>query len=456
MIVGGLFGRPLQIPPNAGSGDFLSRLYRAGDVKQYFDGVALHPYVADARAMGAQIANLRRIMRIHRDGNTPFYVTEMGWGSRNGPSKWERGLYGQASELSRAFAMLSANRLRWRLGGVWWFTWSDEGGSCQFCTSSGLLTAKREAKPSWYRFNEWTGATGHRKLVLRGRAGHLRRRGTSPRGLRRAPVRLRRDLPTKTRRPSMAFSVPDLPYAYDALEPHIDEATMRVHHDKHHQAYVDKANGALEGTEWADRDVEDVLANLSSLPGDKQGPVRNNAGGHYNHSLFWQMLSPDGGGEPGGDLGSAIADTFGSFDSFKDEFKNAGIARFGSGWAWLVKDGSGLAVVSTPNQDSPISDGSTALLGADVWEHAYYLKYQNKRPEYLDAFWNVVNWDYVARLSPVALTGGRAARLRPWRRGPCSAGTWLIACSASAVIVSDGLTPTLAGIAEPSQTSRFS
>jgi Fe-Mn family superoxide dismutase len=194
----------------------------------------------------------------------------------------------------------------------------------------------------------------------------------------------------------MAFSVPDLPYAYDALEPHIDEATMRVHHDKHHQAYVDKANAALEGTEWADRDVEDVLRSLSSLPGDKQAPVRNNGGGHYNHTLFWQMLSPDGGGEPDGDLGSAIADTFGSFDSFKEELKDAGIARFGSGWAWLVRDESGLAVVSTPNQDSPISDGSNPLLGCDVWEHAYYLKYQNRRPDYIDAFWNVVNWDYVA------------------------------------------------------------
>jgi superoxide dismutase len=139
----------------------------------------------------------------------------------------------------------------------------------------------------------------------------------------------------------MAFEVPDLPYAYDALEPHIDEATMRVHHDKHHQAYVDKANAALEGTEWADRSVEDVLTNLSSLPGDKQGPVRNNAGGHYNHSLFWKMMSPDGGGEPTGDIAGAITDTFGSFDSFKDEFKAAGIARFGSGWAWLVKDSSG-------------------------------------------------------------------------------------------------------------------
>jgi len=195
----------------------------------------------------------------------------------------------------------------------------------------------------------------------------------------------------------MAFSVPDLPYAYDALEPHIDEATMRVHHDKHHKAYVDKANAALEGTEWADREVEDVLRNLASLQGDKQGPVRNNAGGHYNHTLFWQMLSPDGGGEPGGDLGSAIDETFGSFDSFKEEFKQAGIARFGSGWAWLVKDGSGLAIVSTPNQDSPVSDGSVPLLGCDVWEHAYYLKYQNRRPDYIDAFWNVVNWDLVAQ-----------------------------------------------------------
>jgi Fe-Mn family superoxide dismutase len=195
----------------------------------------------------------------------------------------------------------------------------------------------------------------------------------------------------------MAYSVPDLPYAYDALEPHIDEATMKVHHDKHHQAYVDKANAALEGTEWADRDVEEVLKNLSSLPDDKQGPVRNNAGGHYNHSLFWQMLSPDGGGEPGGELGSAIAEKFGSFDDFKSEFKEAGIGQFGSGWAWLVHDGSGLAVAKTPNQDSPISSGQTPLLGCDVWEHAYYLKYQNKRPDYIDAFWNVVNWDYVAQ-----------------------------------------------------------
>jgi Fe-Mn family superoxide dismutase len=195
----------------------------------------------------------------------------------------------------------------------------------------------------------------------------------------------------------MAYSVPDLPYAYDALEPHIDEATMKVHHDKHHQAYVDKANAALEGTEWADKDVEEVLKDLSNLPDDKQGPVRNNAGGHYNHSLFWQMLSPDGGGEPGGEIGSAIDDAFGSFDAFKDKFKEAGIGQFGSGWAWLVHDGSGLAVAKTPNQDSPVSSGQTPLLGCDVWEHAYYLKYQNKRPDYIDAFWNVVNWDYVGQ-----------------------------------------------------------
>jgi len=194
----------------------------------------------------------------------------------------------------------------------------------------------------------------------------------------------------------MAYEVPALPYDYSALEPYIDEQTMRVHHDKHHQAYVDKANAALEGTEWDGKGVVEVLKNLSSLPADKQGPVRNNAGGHFNHSLFWQMLSPSGGGEPSGALGDAIDSTFSSFGDFQEEFKNAGIGQFGSGWAWLVKDSSGLAIVSTPNQDSPISDGKTPLLGVDVWEHAYYLKYQNKRPDYIDAFWNVVNWGYVA------------------------------------------------------------
>ncbi|MDP9188390.1 MAG: superoxide dismutase [Actinomycetota bacterium] len=190
----------------------------------------------------------------------------------------------------------------------------------------------------------------------------------------------------------MAFEVPDLPYDYSALEPHIDEQTMKVHHDKHHQAYVDKANAALEGTEWADKDVNEVLQNLSSLPDDKQGPVRNNGGGHSNHSFFWEIMSPDGGGDPEGELAAAIDDKFGSLDSFKEEFKNAGIGQFGSGWAWLIHDGSGLAIASTPNQDTPVSDGNTPIIGVDVWEHAYYLKYQNKRPDYLDAWWNVVDW----------------------------------------------------------------
>jgi Fe-Mn family superoxide dismutase len=194
----------------------------------------------------------------------------------------------------------------------------------------------------------------------------------------------------------MAFEVPPLPYAYDALEPHIDEATMRVHHDKHHQAYVDKANAALEGTEWADKPAEDVLKNLDSLPADKQKAVRNNGGGHYNHSLFWEWMSPDGGGEPSGALADAINSAFGSFDDFKAKFKEAGVNQFGSGWAWLVHDGSGLAVVSTANQDNPVSNGQTPLLGVDVWEHAYYLKYQNKRPDYIDAWWNVVDWSKVA------------------------------------------------------------
>ncbi len=194
----------------------------------------------------------------------------------------------------------------------------------------------------------------------------------------------------------MAYSVPPLPYAYDALEPHIDRATMEFHHDKHHQAYVDKANAALEGTEWAERPVEDVLKSLDSLPADKLAPVKNNAGGHHNHTLFWENMSPDGGGAPGGGLASAIDATFGSFADFQAKLKEAGVNQFGSGWSWLVHDGSGLAIVGTPNQDSPISAGKTPLLGVDVWEHAYYLKYQNRRPDYIDAWWNVVNWDKVA------------------------------------------------------------
>jgi len=194
----------------------------------------------------------------------------------------------------------------------------------------------------------------------------------------------------------MPYEVPPLPYDYAALEPHIDEATMKVHHDKHHQAYVDKVNAALEGTEWADQPIADVVANLSQIPDDKRTAVRNNGGGHYNHSLFWEWLSPDGGGEPDGALGDAIGSAFGSFGDFQEQLKNAGVNQFGSGWAWLVHDGSGLAVLSTPNQDNPITDSKTPLFGVDVWEHAYYLKYQNRRPDYLDAIWNVVNWDKVA------------------------------------------------------------
>jgi superoxide dismutase, Fe-Mn family len=193
----------------------------------------------------------------------------------------------------------------------------------------------------------------------------------------------------------MPYEVPALPYAYDALEPHIDAQTMTIHHDKHHQAYVDKVNAALEGTEWADKPIDEVVANLSSLPADKLGPVRNNGGGHYNHSLFWESLSPDGG-EPEGELLDAITAKFGSLDAFKEQFESAGVNQFGSGWAWLVLDGGELAITSTPNQDSPLTDGKTPLLGNDVWEHAYYLKYQNQRPAYLKAFWNVVNWSVVA------------------------------------------------------------
>ena len=194
----------------------------------------------------------------------------------------------------------------------------------------------------------------------------------------------------------MAFEVPPLPYDYNALEPHIDEETMRLHHDKHHQAYVDKANGALEGTEWADKPVEELLKNLDKLPADKLNPLRNNAGGHYNHTLWWESLSPNGGGAPTGDLAAAIDEAFGSFEEFQAKLEAAGAGRFGSGWAWLVKGDSGLEVISTPNQDTPLAEGKTPLFGVDVWEHAYYLKYQNLRPAYLKAVWNVVNWDKVA------------------------------------------------------------
>jgi len=194
----------------------------------------------------------------------------------------------------------------------------------------------------------------------------------------------------------MAFDVPALPYAYDALEPHIDEATMQIHHDKHHQAYVDKLNAAVEGTDAADSSIEELIAGLASLPSEIAGPVRNNGGGHLNHSLFWESMSPDGGGAPDGDLAAAIDQAFGSFEDFQAAFEAAGVGQFGSGWAWLVADGGELAVVSTANQDSPLTDGKTPLLGNDVWEHAYYLNYQNRRPDYLKAWWNTVDWSVVA------------------------------------------------------------
>ena len=191
----------------------------------------------------------------------------------------------------------------------------------------------------------------------------------------------------------MPYTVPDLPYDYNALEPHIDEQTMRVHHDKHHQAYVDNANKALEGTQWADLPVEEILTIFDTLPDDKQAVVRNNAGGHANHAFFWEIMSPDGGGEPSGALADAITEAWGGFDALKTAVNDGGVKRFGSGWTWLVHDGTGLAVYSTPNQDSPLMQSDEPLLGIDVWEHAYYLKYNNRRPDYIDAFWNVVNWD---------------------------------------------------------------
>jgi Fe-Mn family superoxide dismutase len=203
----------------------------------------------------------------------------------------------------------------------------------------------------------------------------------------------------------MAYQLPPLPYAEDALEPHIDAQTMSIHHDKHHQTYVDKANAALEGTEWADQPAEIVIQHLDELPEDIRGPVRNNAGGHANHSLFWTVMSPDGGGEPEGELAAAIDAAFGDLASFKEQFAAAAANRFGSGWAWLVWDGSGVAITSTPNQDNPLSEGKIPLLGVDVWEHAYYLKYQNKRPDYVAAWWNVVNWSEVARRFEIARAG---------------------------------------------------
>ena len=201
----------------------------------------------------------------------------------------------------------------------------------------------------------------------------------------------------------MAYSLPTLPYAPDALEPHIDARTMEIHHGKHHQAYVDNANKALEGTDMADLPVEELITKLDQVPADKKNVLRNNAGGHANHSMFWQIMGPGGTGQPGGELAQAITDAFGSYDAFKEKFEDAAKTRFGSGWAWLVVQGGKLAVVSTANQDNPLMGegvagvSGTPILGVDVWEHAYYLNYQNRRPDYLKAFWNVVNWDEVQR-----------------------------------------------------------
>ncbi|ANU11182.1 superoxide dismutase (Mn) [Planococcus antarcticus DSM 14505] len=192
----------------------------------------------------------------------------------------------------------------------------------------------------------------------------------------------------------MAYELPELPYAYDALEPHIDKETMNIHHTKHHNTYITNVNAALEGhDDLASKSVEELIADLDAVPESARTAVRNNGGGHANHSLFWKLLSPSGGGNPTGALGEAINSKFGSFDEFKEKFAAAGKTRFGSGWAWLVLSNGELEITSTPNQDSPLMEGKTPLLGLDVWEHAYYLKYQNKRPDYINAFWNVVNWE---------------------------------------------------------------
>ncbi len=195
----------------------------------------------------------------------------------------------------------------------------------------------------------------------------------------------------------MAHAVPPLPYDYTALEPHIDEQTMRIHHDKHHAAYVNNLNAALEKhPELQQKSVEDLIRGINSVPDDIRTAVRNNGGGHLNHTMFWEIMGPGKGGAPAGALGEAITSSFGSFDAFKDLFAKAGVGRFGSGWAWLIDAGGKLAIESTPNQDSPLMEGKKPILGLDVWEHAYYLKYQNRRPDYIGAWWNVVNWDAVS------------------------------------------------------------
>jgi len=196
----------------------------------------------------------------------------------------------------------------------------------------------------------------------------------------------------------MAFTLPPLPYANDALEPHIDARTMEIHHDKHHQAYVNNLNAAIEkAPELAGKSLDDLMRGINSVPESVRAAVRNNGGGHWNHTMFWEIMGGGKGGEPTGKLGDAIKSAFGDFSKFKEQFAAAGTGRFGSGWAWLVNDGGKLSITSTPNQDNPLMDGKTAILGLDVWEHAYYLKYQNKRPDYIAAWWNVVNWDAVAK-----------------------------------------------------------
>jgi len=195
----------------------------------------------------------------------------------------------------------------------------------------------------------------------------------------------------------MAFELPALPYAHDALEPHIDKMTMEIHHGKHHGAYTTNLNNAIAGTEWENKSIEEILKSLDKIPENIRMTVRNNGGGYANHNLFWTIMKPGGGGEPGGALGDAIKAAFGDFAGFKDQFAKAGMGRFGSGWAWLIVDGGKLAITSTPNQDTPLMDGKSPVLGLDVWEHAYYLKYQNRRADYIAAWWNVVNWDEVAR-----------------------------------------------------------
>lgn len=197
----------------------------------------------------------------------------------------------------------------------------------------------------------------------------------------------------------MAYTLPELPYSYDALEPHFDKETMNIHHTKHHNTYVTKLNDALEGHDNLQaKSIDELVADLNSVPESIRTAVRNNGGGHANHSFFWKILSPNGGGEPSGDLASAINSKFGSFEKFKEEFAAAGAGRFGSGWAWLVVNNGELEITSTPNQDSALTDGKTPVLGLDVWEHAYYLKYQNKRPDYINAFWSVVDWNAVEKL----------------------------------------------------------